>query len=245
MRYKCTLQYNGARYAGSQRQQNANTIQNEIERALKRIYNDDITIHLSSRTDKGVHALMQVFHYDTEVDISTHKLALVINRQLPDDIHITSAVRAADDFHARYDARRKTYQYKIKTSNVHDVFTYNTVYQYAKPIDIERLNAFAGNFIGEHEFKAFMAAGSDKEMTVRTIYAIEFKEDGDTVTMSITGSGFLYHMVRIMVGMFLDYNEGKKDAPAILEHFKDGNRSYFKDTAPACALYLAEIRYSD
>ncbi len=244
MRYKCICSYNGAAYSGSQRQNNARTIQGEIEKALKQIYNQPITIHPASRTDKGVHAISQTFHYDCDVAIELTKLSAVINRRLPDDIRITSASIAADDFHARYDVVSKTYCYRLSTAAQYDVFSKDTCYQYNKPVDITKIKALAAHFIGKRDFKAFMAAGSDKINTVRTIYAIEFSQTGDELKIEMSADGFLYNMVRIMVGLFLDYSENKKTEVDILKNFSSGNRHYFKHTAPACGLYLTETNYN-
>ncbi len=243
MRYKCTCCYNGTNYSGSQRQNNAKTVQGEIERALAKVYNQSITIHPASRTDKGVHAIEQVFHYDSTVDIDTAKLARVINRQLPDDIRIVKAEIVSDSFHARYDVIAKTYHYILSTAERYNVFNKDICYQYNQPFDIKKATALSEHFLGVHDFKAFMAAGSDKQNTIRTIYDIIFEQADNQVTMQMSGDGFLYHMVRIMMGLFLDYAEGNKTETEILKQFAAGNRRYFKRTAPACGLYLANIRY--
>ncbi len=243
MRYKCSCTYNGTNYSGSQRQNNAKTIQGEIERALAKVYNQNITIHPASRTDKGVHAIEQVFHYDSAVDIDTAKLANVINRQLPDDIRIIKTEIASDSFHARYDVSAKTYHYILSTAEHYNVFNRDICYQYNQPFNIEKATALSAHFLGKHDFKAFMAAGSDKQNTIRTIYDIIFAQADHQVTMKICGDGFLYHMVRIMMGLFLDYSEGSKTETEILKQFTAGNRHYFKRTAPACGLYLAAVRY--
>ncbi len=245
MRYKCICRYNGTAYSGSQRQNNAVTIQGAIERALNKVYGEALTIQAASRTDKGVHALAQVFHYDTAVQIDQHKLATVINRQLPDDIRLVAVEPVAADFHARYDVCAKTYCYHLSTAPQHDVFQKDFCYQYNRPFDVARAQALAVHFIGKHDFKSFMAAGSDKQTTVRTIYDIQFNACGDQLQIAISGDGFLYKMVRIMVGLFLDYNEGKKELAAIVAQFKAGRRDYFRRTAPACGLYLEAVDYAE
>lgn len=245
MRYKCTCQYDGSAYSGFQRQKKARTIQGEIEKALKRIYNHAVTIHSASRTDKGVHALAQIFHYDTNIDIDIDKLASIINRQLPKDIYVSTICGVNNSFHARYSVISKTYQYKIITSKAYNVFLKNYYYHYNKKIDLVALNDLATHFIGVYDYKAFMASGSDKLNTVREIYDINFEQLSDSFTMTISGNGFLYNMVRIMMGMFLDYAEGGKTKKCIITQFTAGNRQFFKRTAPACGLYLKQINYNE
>ncbi|PID81258.1 MAG: tRNA pseudouridine(38-40) synthase TruA [Clostridiales bacterium] len=243
MRYKVICCYNGTGYSGSQRQLNSQTVQGQIERALAKIYSRPLTIQAASRTDKGVHALGQVFHYDVDTVIDSAKLVQVINRQLPDDIRILSAVPVTADWHARYDVSCKTYYYRLSTAEQYDVFQKDICYQYNQAFDKAKAGDLAKAFLGKHDFKAFMAAGSDKQNTIRTIYDINFDQQGDLLTMQISGDGFLYHMVRIMMGLFLDYVEGKKSSDDIIEQFTAGNRHYFRRTAPACGLYLANVRY--
>ncbi len=243
MRYKAICCYNGAAYSGSQRQKNSQTIQGKIEQALAKVYGQSLTIQAASRTDKGVHALGQVFHYDVDIIIDNAKLAQVINRQLPDDIRILSVKTVADNWHARYDVIRKTYCYKLYTSEYYDVFQKDICYQYNQTFDITKARNLAKRFLGKHDFKAFMAAGSDKQNTVRTIYDISFDQQGELLTMQISGDGFLYNMVRIIMGLFLDYVEGKKSSDDIIEQFTAGNRHYFRRTAPACGLFLQSIEY--
>lgn len=243
MRYKCICSYDGSKFSGSQRQLNAVTVQGQIERGLKKIYNQAITIHLASRTDKGVHATAQVFHYDSAAAIDITKLKCVINRQMPPSIRITDVALVNDDFHARYDVSAKSYDYQLSIDPNYNVFESGYCYQYNKPLNLSAMRELASQLIGEHDYKAFMASGSDKQNTVRTLYDITIKQDANRVTISVSGNGFLYHMVRIIVGTLLDYSEGKKPLNHILNHFKNGNRQYFKRTAPACGLYLVNTRY--
>ncbi len=243
MRYKCKLAYKGSNYSGFQRQNNANSVQAEIERALFRVYNKKITIHPASRTDKGVHAIGQVFHYDSGILIDTKKLGTVINRQLPADIRIVDIISVNDDFHARYNVKSKEYIYLLNTG-AYDLFKQDMIYQYNRSFDVLKCSQLAEKFIGEYDFKAFMAAGSDKENTVRTIYQIDFSVEKDIVKMTIKGDGFLYKMIRIMMGVFFDYNEGKKELREIEQHFKNMERAYFKRTAAPEGLYLNKVFYS-
>lgn len=248
MRYKCTCQYDGSHYAGWQRQLKQATVQGVIENALAKIYQKHLVIHGASRTDKGVHAYAQVFHFDAPEVIPLDKLAKVINRILPADIYISEVEPETQDFHSRYSCIGKAYVYRIDTGEQPNVFKANYAYFYGKTIALEQLELASRHFIGIHDFKAFMASGSDKENTIREIYDIRFSQvvsQGQTyIEMYIHGSGFLYNMVRIIMGTLLDYWEGRYTEAEMLEAFKSGNRHFFRRTAPACGLYLKETFYA-
>ena len=243
MRYKCFCTYDGSDYCGWQRQPKVRTVQGVIEEALKNIYLEPIAIHGASRTDKGVHGIGQVFHYDAEMEIPIERLSKVINRQLPPTIHILSVKEETSEFHSRFSCLGKEYTYRIETNPQKNVFMANYIYAYERPLNLEVLNNWASYFIGTCDYRAFMASGSDKEVTVRTIYAIEFELESTQLTMRISGSGFLYNMVRIMVGMFLDLYEEKYTIDKAREHFLKGDRQFFRRTAPACGLYLTKTFY--
>lgn len=243
MRYKCSCQYDGSSFCGWQRQPRVPTVQGTIEKALQGIYFTPITIHGASRTDKGVHALDQVFHFDAPLEIPLDKLMMVVNRQMPPSVQVTSIERARPDFHSRYDCIGKAYQYQLETQYRPSVFRANYVYHYGRVPDVEAMKDLARYFLGSHDFKAFMASGSDKENTVRTLYQIDFTWEGTLLVMTISGSGFLYNMVRIMMGMFLDYSEQKYSLDRALNAFKKGDRQFFRRTAPAAGLYLTDTRY--
>ncbi len=244
MRYKCHIAYDGSAYSGWQRQPRVHTVQGAIEDALKAIYLEKVTIHGASRTDKGVHAIDQVFHYDTEKEIPLEKLIKVINRQLTDDIQLVNIEEVEGDFHSRYCCKGKEYQYRIETSKEVNVFQWRYVYAYRKTPNVELMRQAALKFIGTHDFKAFMASGSDKEETRRTIYHIDFHYEDTQLVMKVRGNGFLYNMVRIMVGVFLDISEGKYSEDMAFERFCVGDRKFFKRTAPAQGLYLTKTFYS-
>lgn len=245
MRYKCHCQYDGSHFCGWQRQPRVATVQGTIEDALKAIYLEPVTVHGASRTDKGVHALEQVFHFDGPKDIPLEKLQAVINRQLPSSIHVSHIATSDPDFHSRYSCVGKEYRYYLETDSTPNVFRSSYVYHYGRLPNLAAMEYLAKHFIGTHDFKAFMASGSDKEVTVRTLYHIGFEWDGTTVVMAISGNGFLYNMVRIMMGMFLDYSEGKLSETTILNSFVAGERQAFRRTAPAEGLYLARTYYEE
>jgi tRNA pseudouridine38-40 synthase len=243
MRYRCVCQYDGRCYSGWQRQPRDKTVQGEIEKALKAIFGVPITIHSASRTDSGVHALMQVFHFDTEIFIPQERLLSVINRRLPLDVAISHVERVPDDFHSRYDCIGKTYVYKTELSPQRNVFSSSYAYHYGKPINLELIRLAAHVLIGTHDFKGFMASGSDKENTVRTLYTIDFIQKETVLEMRISGDGFLYNMVRIIMGALLNVSEGRLTVAELEIALVNGDRQKLRRTAPSSGLYLVETRY--
>ncbi len=242
MRYLCRLAYDGSYFYGFQRQPKFRTVQGEIEQALYRIYSQKIDIHSSSRTDTGVHALDQVFHYDTYIEISLDRLKYVLNGQLPDEISILSVEKVSDDFHARYKTIEKTYRYDIILSKEKRIFENRYALIYKKDMDINLLLEASKLFMGRQDYAALMAAGSDKENTVRNIksFRVEQKKE-DLISIYVCSDGFLYHMVRIIVGALLDYNEGKRTIAELKNGLKNKDRNVFRRTAPASGLYLENI----
>ncbi len=242
MRYLCKVAYDGSHFYGFQRQPKHRTVQGDIEQALKRIYGEHIDIHSSSRTDTGVHALAQVFHYDTDIEIPETKLRHVLDGQLPEEISILSVEKVADDFHARYNTIQKTYRYDIILSKEKQMFKSRYALIYKRDLNIELLKEASKLFLGRQDYKALMASGSDKENTVRDIKAFDLvKESEDKISLYITADGFLYHMVRIIVGALLDYSEGRRTLSELEAGLKNKDRSVFRRTAPANGLYLVDI----
>ncbi|PID82890.1 MAG: tRNA pseudouridine(38-40) synthase TruA [Clostridiales bacterium] len=242
-KYKCKVRYDGSMYYGFQRQSNLVSVQGEIERALSKVYNRKIEIISASRTDKGVHALMQVFHYETENNIPIEKLESIVNNVLNDDIYIYSFEIKDFDFHARYNVKFKTYRYNIDVSGKNDVFSSRYVLNYGSDLDIVRLNNIANNFIGKKDFKFVMASGSYKENTVRTVSKAIFYKSGDIVSFEITADGFLYKMVRMIVGAILDVYENKLTELELINAIKNVDRKKFKRVVSSGGLYLVDIEY--
>jgi tRNA pseudouridine38-40 synthase len=243
MRYKCTCAYDGRNFSGWQKQPTVRTVQGVIEEVLSKLFDSCIVIHGASRTDSGVHALAQVFHFDSDKEIPIGKLSMIVNRHLPDDVRIVNAEFVDDAFHSRFDTSFKTYEYKFSTDASFDVMHSHAIYQYGKEVDLETLSEVANLFIGTHDFKGLMASGSCIENTVRTMFDIKFSKSASTVTMRVSGSGFLYNMVRIMMGVYFDVAEGRKKLADIDSELISGNRNFFNRTAPACGLYLQEVSY--
>lgn len=247
-RFKCIVEYDGENYAGFQTQQNANTVQDELEKALSNLLQEKIKITASGRTDSGVSAVGQVIHFDSNTTIPPEKLPFAIKILLPNDISITKCDIANNDFHARFSAKSKTYSYKICLTKVNRPL-FKKYYQYPFDIDFSLLQAAFDKIKGKHDFRAFMASGSDVINFEREIYDIKYvMEESNSSSQNcfkiyITANGFLYNMVRIIVGLCLDIARGKLALDNIDTMFQTGDRSFGGHTAPPEPLCLEEVFY--
>lgn len=240
---KLTIAYDGTNYSGWQRQNNARTVQEEIEKALYKILKKSITIHGSGRTDAGVHALGQVASFTDDFDLPVNKIPFVINNVLPKDIVIKTAEKMDMDFHARYCAKGKKYIYKIFNDSIRNPIYRNHTCYINGDINIKKLTQASKYFIGEHDFRTFMASGSNIKNTVRTIYNINIYKKDKFIILEYDGNGFLYKMVRIITATLLDINFNRISPKDIESIIKSKDRSKAKHTAPAQGLYLDEVYY--
>ncbi len=242
--YKLTIQYVGTRYDGWQRQGNTdNTIQGKLETLLSRLFGFPVEIIGSGRTDAGAHAYGQVANFHVPVDMPTQEILEYMNQYLPKDIAVSSVEKVDDRFHSRFNVKRKTYQYRIWNSYISNVFEKNFVYEVTDALDVDRMKEAALYLIGEHDFKAFCSNKRMKKSTVRTIYEINIEELEPEIRITITGNGFLYNMVRIIVGTLLEIGMGEKkpsDVPAMLAG-KDRRTTGY--TVPPSGLMLMEVEY--
>lgn len=238
-----TMRYDGSCFHGWQIQENSNTVQQEICSALKRILGEEITVNGCSRTDTGVHANMFCCNFRTDTDRENDKIIKGLNAVLPSSIGVYDIKDMPYDFHARYDCKGKEYIYKIWNSKHKNPFLTEYALHYPYELDVELLDRQAKDFVGTHDFSAFCAAGSSVQTTVRTITACSVTRDGELVTFSVTGDGFLYNMVRIMVGTLLDINSGKIPEGSIGEIISCCDRNKAGITAKARGLYLNRVYY--
>ena len=208
MRYLMIVQYNGLKYNGFQKQKSGNTIQNLLEDALKTITKEDINCVGSGRTDAKVSAYMQPVHFDTEKEINTEKVLNSLNGILPFEIRVLSLIES--NIHARFDAKDKTYCYKMYISNV-DLPLYSNALKISPNLDFKAIKKFLKLIIGTHDFAGFRASGSSTETSERTIYSAKLKKENQYLNLYITGNGFLYKMVRNIVGTMLKIGENKLD----------------------------------
>lgn len=245
IRYKCIVSYCGAAYSGWQRQKDVKSIQETIEQAIRIITCEDTCIVGSGRTDAGVNALGQVFHFDSSVDMSCYKWKGALNRFLPNDIHILSMEKVDERFHARFGVKSKQYDYCINLGE-YDVFTRDTVYQYCRKLDIEKMKEASKYFIGTHDFTSFCSNSKElMEDQVRTIYDIQFHLEGEVLRISYYGNGFMRYMVRMMSGELIEVGRGKFLPNQIEEHLNAKSKTVVRKNAPSEGLTLVHVDYYD
>lgn len=240
---KVKMAYNGAFYHGYQRQNNAVTIQQTVEEALSKLLMEEVTINGCSRTDAGVHAREYVFNFKTKNPISCEGLVIGTNNLLSDDIALSEVCEVSDDFHARFDCKGKEYEYVIHNSTLKNPFYANTAMRYKYHLDEKMLDEEAKAFIGKYDFKSFCSADCDKEDTTRTIFSFDVVREGDLVKMRVSGDGFLYNMVRIMVGTLICVNEGKIKKGTIKDIIEQKDRTKAGITVVPDGLYLNKVFY--
>ena len=240
MRYLITFSYDGTLFYGYQKQPKLRTVESELENALKFISGGkDITIHSSGRTDRGVHAINQCAHFDLDKDIPLYKLKCALNTHTGKDIYIKKVELVDDNFHARYDAKRKTYIYKLNT-NEYNPLERNYVYQYNKKLDINKIDVEIKYLIGNHDYSSFVNMEDKKESYIRTIYDAYVKEENGIITFTFIGDGFLKYQIRNMVGALIEVSTKGRSIKKILES-KD--RTTFGKIAPSEGLYLLNVEY--
>ncbi len=239
------MAYRGTAYHGFQIQNNANTIQAVVQQCVSKVLNEPVTIHGCSRTDAGVHAKQYCFSVQTNSRIPTIGFIRGVNGELPKDISILSCEDADLDFHARFSCSSKEYLYLIHNSECKNPFTTDLAYHYRRKFRTDIVSEAAQHFVGTHDFRTFCTNCAENANTVRTIHSFTVEKDGDTVKMLVKGNGFLYNMVRIMVGTLLDINEGKIPLEQLDSIMASGNRLLAGKTAMAHGLYLNRVFYGE
>lgn len=241
---KFTLAYDGTDFCGFQRQaQGERTVQGVLEKALGRLAGSVPKLFAAGRTDSGVHAQGQVVNFKTASRIPPERWTAAVNSCLPPDLVVWEAEEVPPEFHARYAAKSKTYQYIVSRRRWPDVFLRRYSYHRPRALDIEVLRAAAALLVGEHDFQGFAAAGSTVRTTVRRLYRVEIEEQREEVYFTFKGNGFLYKMVRNMVGALLLVGEGKKAPELIREILTKGKRELAGTTAPPEGLTLLAVDY--
>jgi tRNA pseudouridine38-40 synthase len=235
MRALFTLQYLGTRYAGWQLQANALSVQQVVEKAFEKLFHEPVRVHGAGRTDSGVHALAQRAHADLPFEIPPRGLLLGINQLLPADVRVMRVENVADDFHARFAAKAKTYEYRIWNAEVADVFAQETYAHVAQKLDATLMHEAAQALVGTHDFAAFTVAEPEVESTARTIESIDVARDANAVVLTVTADGFLRYMVRRIAGSLIEIGRGRIEPKALFDEARW--------TAPAKGLVLREIRY--
>ena len=235
--------YDGTRYKGWQRLANSdNTIQGKLERTLSRILGEEIEISGSGRTDAGTHALGQVANFHCNSTMDAEEILCALRMYLPEDIGIYSCKNASPRFHARLNAKTKTYRYRIWNSEAPCIFERKYVYIHPQKLNLSSMRKAAEYFLGDHDFSAFCANKHMKKSTNRYIESFSITRQGNEVVFEVTGNGFLHHMVRIMVGTLLEVGRGERTEDSIPALF-GAPRAESGEMIPACGLCLMEVTY--
>ena len=243
MRIRLDISYDGHNFKGFQRQIKERTVQQEIETVLSRIFNTDIVISASGRTDAGVHALKQVITFMPNKEVSD--LALLrysLNRMLPNDIHVNAIQFVDDSFHPRLHALLKTYKYILNMGEANPFYE-NYRYEFKRKLDVNKVLEAKELFVGEHNFKNFTTKEEDNHDYVRTINSIDVKQDEDVLEITLIGNGFMRYMVRMIVGTLIAIGIGKEDKSFIVNKLEDTNRMPVIYKAPPQGLYLVDVKY--
>ena len=242
--FKAILQYEGTRYQGWQKQTStADTIQGKLEALLSQMVKEPVEVQASGRTDAGVHAYGQVISFRCNTDKSAEEILEYMNRYLPEDIGVIEVKEAAARFHARLNATGKVYRYRVLNSTLPHIFDRRYVSVYPEKLDEEAIRRGMAYLEGKHDFKAFTSKKNSKKSTVRTVHEIQLVKVGEEWQFTFQGDGFLYHMVRIMVGTLLEIGSHKRKPESIAEAFESGQRIKAGLLAPARGLALMEVFY--
>ena len=241
---KLILQYDGSGFHGFQIQPEARTVQGELDAMLTRITGAPVHVQGCSRTDAGVHAYRYCCNFCTDFPIPAERLPIVLNNSHVDDIKFISCTEADESFNARFDTKYKTYRYLINTCNDPEIYSRNYQWQYSKnELDIELMRQGAEYIVGKHDFRSFMTSGAQVQSTVREVFSLSVEKHGDIIEILISADGYLYNMVRIIVGTLVCVGEGKYPPSRVGEIISACDRQKAGPTAPPQGLYLYEIVY--
>lgn len=240
---KLTVAYDGTDFVGWQRQERGRSIQGLIEAALSEIDGAPVTLHGAGRTDAGVHALAQVASARIAASIGDAQLVRALNAHLPDAIRVTAASTEPDDFHARFDAIAKAYEYRIWNGRTLPPFIRLYAWHIPEPLDVEAMREGARAIVGEHDFAAFRGAGGVNHTTVRTIASAGWSVDGAALTFAVAGSGFLRYMVRSLAGTLVEIGRGARPASDMAGLLRSRDRTAVGRTAPPRGLFLVRVDY--
>ena len=237
------ISYDGTNYCGWQIQINGITVEEVINRELSSLLGEDVAVIGASRTDSGVHAVGNVAVFDTETKIPAEKISFALNQRLPDDIRIQKSEEVSEDFHPRYCDSTKTYEYKILNRKFPDPLNRLYTHFVYMPLDVQKMKEAAEYIVGEHDFASFCSSGSQVKTTTRTVYNLDITKDDDIIKIKISGNGFLYNMVRIIVGTLLKVGLGIYPPEHVKEIIEAKDRYTAGPKAPAKGLTLVGIEY--
>lgn len=242
MRFKLIVSYDGTNFHGFQKQDELRTVEGELEKALTKICKQQIEVYASGRTDKGVHAIGQVIHFDTTINITCDGLKRAINSILPKDIYVSSVESVENTFHARYSAVKKEYHYLVDIGEYNPFYANYRCYYMYKNLDIEAMKKCCEIFIGTHDFRSF-TKNSEALNTVRTIYDLEIICKDNLLTFRFVGNGFLHNQVRIITAMILEVGRGKLSVDDLIVVRDAKNRTFAPKVLGGEGLYLISVNY--
>lgn len=242
--YRILIQYDGTRYRGWQSLNSTEeTIQGKLTAVLSQLAGEEVQVIGSGRTDAGVHARGQVANFHMAGRYTTDEILNYLNRYLPEDIAVSRVEMVDERFHSRYQAKDKTYLYRIHTGSVPEVFERKYVYDYQTPLSAERMRQAAALLVGTHDFKSFCGNKKMKKSTVRTIYDIRIEESDGELRLYYTGDGFLQNMIRILTGTLIEVGDGRREPQDMVQILEALDREKAGYTAPACGLTLVCVSY--
>ncbi len=242
---KLTIEYDGKDFNGWQKQPNKLNIQGEIEKAIQNVTGEQVNLIGSGRTDAGVNAFGQVANFKIDSEFPIEKMATAINSQLKKSIRVKKAEEVSSDFHSRYNCHSKTYNYVIDNSEQGSAIYRNLSYHVSKKLNIEKMQKAISYFIGEHDFSSFKSSGTSSKSSVRTIYNATVVKENDKVTISLTGNGFLYNMVRIISGTLVEVGLNNIEPQEIPKIIEAKNRQMAGKTLPPQGLFLINVEYDE
>lgn len=240
---KLTLEYDGTNFLGWQRQPNRRTVQGVLEKAIEDLTGEKLNMVPCSRTDSGVHANEFITNFHTNSSIPGEKFIYALNNKLPGDVVITKSEEVNEEFHARYHSKGKTYCYTILNRRVPTAIHRNYSYLVKEDLDVEKMIEGSKYFIGTHDFAAFRSLGGSVKTTVRTIHSLDIKKNEDFISIYVSGSGFLYNMVRIMVGTLIEVGKGKINPSQVKSILESGDRKKAGKVVPPMGLTLMKVFY--
>ncbi len=242
--YRIVVEYDGSRYDGWQKQGNTDqTIQGKIETVLERLIGQSVEVHGSGRTDAGVHALNQVANFHIDINKKEQEIMEYLNHYLPEDIRIKALDQVSERFHSRLNAQEKTYLYRIEMGEKKQVFDRKYIYGLHKSLDVEAMERAAASLCGEHDFKSFCSNRKMKKSTVRNLKKIEFEKEDTRLLVRFTGDGFLYNMVRILMGTLIEVGLKELRPEEMSGILKAQDRQMAGYTAPPEGLFLESVNY--
>jgi tRNA pseudouridine38-40 synthase len=241
--HRLTVQYDGTDYVGWQRQAAGTSIQGLIEAALEPIEGKAVTVHGAGRTDAGVHAIAQVASVSLATGLDEVALQRALNAVLPPTVRITDVARVPEDFHARFSAREKTYEYRIVNGPFVSPFEHRYAWHLPYPLNVRSMQEAAAALLGTHDFAAFQATGTDVKTTERTVTALDVELDDPHVSITVSADGFLRHMVRAIVGTLVEVGSGRATRASVADALAARDRARMGPTAPARGLFLVSIGY--